>query len=123
MSEYMNKILYGGKEPDAVGQALILVHDELDKFQEAEDAAKLYAEKCERLERIERELAEVNTNDAQAVDEFNAGYDAFKDGRDLDTAQMEYRSAHFDIPDYDQFDIGYAWAKFTIERNAALEAK
>ena len=64
-------------------------------------------------------IAELFTSDSQAVDEFNAGYEAYKAGLDLDDAEQMYRHALPDeVPSYDQFGIGYAWAKFQAEKAA-----
>jgi hypothetical protein len=64
-------------------------------------------------------------NDSQSVDEFNAGFDAYKAGMDLDDAEQFYRSCKREegVPSYDSFSTGYAWAKFSTERaDAALKA-
>ena len=66
------------------------------------------------------QIQNLMTSDSQAVDEFNAGYEAYKAGLDLDDAEQMYRHALPDeVPSYDQFGIGYAWAKFQAEKAAA----
>ena len=62
------------------------------------------------------QIQNLRTSDSQAVDEFNAGYEAYKAGLDLDDAEQMYRHLNEDKPSYDQFSIGYAWAKFQAEK-------
>ena len=66
-----------------------------------------------RVEAAEAKVAKLFTSDAQSVDEFNAGYQAFEAGMDLDTAEQNYYSVlPDDVPHHDSFGTGYAWAKF-----------
>jgi hypothetical protein len=73
-----------------------------------------------RLAAAEQERDGLRQADAQQVDEFNAGYQAFEAGLNVDNAEVEYYSVlPAEVPHYDVFRIGYAWAKYrTI---AALE--
>ena len=58
----------------------------------------------------------------QETEEFNAGYQAYQDGLDLDTAEVVYRHELPDgVPSHDVFGCGYAWAKFQAEQIAALQ--
>jgi hypothetical protein len=71
-----------------------------------------------RIRELEKRVSDLLTNDSQAVDEFNAGYQAFHEGMDLDTAEQLYRHALDEsVPSYDEFSTGYAWAKFQKERD------
>ncbi len=54
------------------------------------------------------------------VDEFNSGYQAFENGLDVDSAEIEYYSIlPDDIDHYDTFRIGYVWA----QHKAALQTE
>jgi hypothetical protein len=64
---------------------------------------------------LQTRVKELLDSDSAAVDEFNAGYAAFMVGADLDETHQIYRHTH--EVNYDQFDIGYAWAKFQKERS------
>ena len=74
-------------------------------------AAELAAKDAE-LAALRQERDELKRSQAQEVDEFNAGYQAFQEGLDVTSAEIEYRGALPDeVPSYDVFRIGYAWAK------------
>lgn len=71
------------------------------------------------LQTAERRITEMSNNDSWAVDEFNAGYQAFEQRMDLDDAEATYRSVlPAEVPSFDNFSTGYAWAKFVSERMA-----
>jgi hypothetical protein len=55
------------------------------------DVDKAAAE-LQRLQRIEQERDGLLDNDSQSVDEFNADFDAYKAGMDLDNAEQFYRA-------------------------------
>src|SRR5687768_5575386 len=72
-----------------------------------------------QLAAAQQETRDALASDAQEADEFNAGYQAFTEGLDLDDAEQMYRHVlPADVPIYDVFGIGYAWAKFQAERAA-----
>ena len=69
-------------------------------------------EAAAELAALRQERDELKLSQAQEVDEFNAGYQAFQEGLDVTSAEIEYRGALPDeVPSYDVFRIGYAWAK------------
>jgi hypothetical protein len=81
-----------------------------------ESASGLYND---TIAALREEVDGLLQNDRQATDEFNAGYEAFTAGLDVDAAEIEYRSVlPREIPSYDTFSTGYAWAKFQAERKA-----
>jgi hypothetical protein len=83
------------------------------------DAAADYEVLCANVDALRAEVDALLQNDRQATDEFNAGYEAFTAGLDVDAAEIEYRSVlPSEIPSYDSFTTGYAWAKFQAERKA-----
>jgi hypothetical protein len=77
-----------------------------------EENASLQAE----VQRLREDLENEKKDRAAEVDEFNAGYQAFDAGLDLDDAERQYRYAlPDDVSSYDVFGCGYAWAKFLAE--------
>lgn len=78
------------------------------------DDLKLLADSANRIEQLERELAEARRKYAEEVDEFNSGFEAYKNG-------VSYEDLH-DGP-HDQVGCGYAWAAFDDLRRELAEAR
>ncbi len=82
-------------------------------------------------EEVEKQLAALTQErdalrlaQAQEVEEFNTGYQAFENGLDMDDAEREYRSVMpAEVPSYDVFRIGYVWAKYIHETVLQAENK
>jgi hypothetical protein len=73
-----------------------------------------------QLAALRAECDELKAADAQQVDEMNAGYQAFEAGQNADNAEVEYYSAlPAEVPHYDVFRVGYAWAKYQAENKGA----
>jgi hypothetical protein len=84
-------------------------------------AAKAWIDEQERLLKLaEQKIADLLKTNHEEVDEFNAGYEAYKAGLDLEDSERMYVSIHYEVgtPNYDTFSTGYAWAKFQTERTA-----
>lgn len=61
------------------------------------------------LEELRARLDKMVREQSEEVAEFNAGYDAFGAGMELDSAESEYRSSA-SAKSYDVFKIGYLYA-------------
>lgn len=75
------------------------------------------------LAALNAQLDALKREQAQEIDEFNAGYEAYKTDFDLDDAEQTYQNMMRvqGIPFHDTFATGYAWAKFVTERAALAQ--
>lgn len=107
------------EETTAIEDCILQVaKDKSQAFQEtARKAAAELTMIIEEWNTLSKRISDLLTSDHQAVDEFNAGFDAYNAGLDIDDSESFYRHTHEDIPSYDTFSTGYAWAKFNKERN------
>jgi hypothetical protein len=99
-----------------IEKLIVLMWEEVNGYEDiAMKAAAELTAFVLKLETREREQA-------QETDEFNAGYEAYQAGLDLDDSGRTYRSVlPDDVPSYDVFEHGYAWAKFQEERAQAVK--
>lgn len=94
--------------------------DKTPSGRELKAAEQEIAAMREDLKAAYKRIAEMSNNDSWAVDEFNAGYQAYEAGLDLDSAEALHRHAlPAEVPSFDEFGCGYAWAKFQKERQVS----
>lgn len=119
LDELKNKLRAGGGRSLTALELAVLFAREITVAEHERAAAELAALRA-RVGELEQERDELLKSDSENCDEFNAGFDAYKAGLDLDNSEEFYRACKREegIPSYDSFSTGYVWAKFTTERAA-----